>query len=854
MVKLNYKNNYSGVIKMKIKKSDILALPTNLNLCHNEEEVKYEFAKAFQIKIDSQMKMDLYLPTCLFEFKYDKNLKSIIQRARVIAQALYYIRELKYGNEQLRVPPNICAIDKNEAFFVKTKDFSSIFTSKIQKYDWDRAPSTPCPYIIDAVAKTDVIKNANVYTLTDPDDYKEFTEHIERIISLEIDLFEGLTKKDINEQNFEEVFKVWLRKFKDYIVNGHKSSEYFIADIQSDKTIVSLERGEIVFFLNDGTTVTKSIPMDEYEKFWDIYEKDVDIPTIKAIRQRFDRLTKEDYRRFTGEFYTPIYFAKKAIQYLEKSINSKKWWEKGFRLWDMAAGTGNLEYLLPEEALPYCYISTLLEDDARYCKKIYPEATVFQYDYLNDDVVLKFEKQLNLLEEDIPTKLPKNLLKDLANPNIKWIIFINPPFVTANTAGFKKDITKDTVSETKIRKLMTSENMGEVSRELFSQFLYRISLEFKNKTAYLGLFSKLKYINSNNDQLFRDKVFQYKFERGFLLESKNFSGSKGKFPIAFAVWNLSKIMRLEDQKIVFDIFNTEVQKIGTKKIDSIARNTFLNKWVERKRNNAIMPPFSSALKLGDGNKDIRDRIAPDFLASLASLGNDFQHQNLTYILSGPAASAGGFSIVPDNLEQALIMYTTRRLPKATWLNDRDQFFQPNTNNFNSIFVSDCIVWALFDGSNQTVAIEKVLYKGKSYRIKNHFYPFLLEKVSNWTVSLTSIRNSLNGAKNDRYMAKYLQTLKFSPEAENVLKKAEDIYRLFYQESTYLAWPKFKTTTWDVGWYQIRMSLLDKKIGDTEIEQLSQLHKKLGEKILPNLYKYGFINSLEQFFADEIYIE
>ena len=42
MVKLNYKNNYSGVIKMKIKKSDILALPTNLNLCHNEEECRQD--------------------------------------------------------------------------------------------------------------------------------------------------------------------------------------------------------------------------------------------------------------------------------------------------------------------------------------------------------------------------------------------------------------------------------------------------------------------------------------------------------------------------------------------------------------------------------------------------------------------------------------------------------------------------------------------------------------------------------------------------------------------------------------------------------------------------------------------
>ena len=64
---------------------------------------------------------------------------------------------------------------------------------------------------------------------------------------------------------------------------------------------------------------------------------------------------------------------------------------------------------------------------------------------------------------------------------------------------------------------MTSVNLGEVSRELFSQFLYRISLEFKGKIAYLGLFSKLKYINSNNDQLFRDNIFQYEFKQGFLL-------------------------------------------------------------------------------------------------------------------------------------------------------------------------------------------------------------------------------------------------------------------------------------------------------------------------------------------------
>ena len=797
------------------------------------------------------MKMDLYIPNCLFEFKYDKNLKSNLQRARVVAQALYYIRELKYGNQPLNVPPNICVVDKNEAFFVKTKDYGSIFTSNAKKYDWDRAPSTPCPQIIEAVAKTVATQKATVYNLLDSDNYNEFIEHLNIVISQQANLFEGITKKNINEQNFEDVFKVWLKKFKDFIINGHKSSEYFIADIQPDKTIVSLERGEIVFFLNDGTTVTKSIPMDEYDKFWSVYEKDVASETIKAIRQRFDRLTKEDYRRFTGEFYTPIGFANKAIQYIEKSINIKKWWEKGYRLWDMAAGTGNLEYPLPEEALPYCYISTLLEDDANYCKKIYPEATVFQYDYLNDDVALKFEKQLNLLEDDLPTKLPKKLLQELADPDIKWIIFINPPFVTANTAGFKKYINKDTVSETKIRKLMTTENLGEVSRELFLQFLYRISLEFKNRTAVLGLFSKLKYINSNNDQLFRDKVFQFEFVRGFLLESKNFSGSKGRFPVGFAVWNLAKSKNLEDQNINFDIFNSDIQKVGIKTVESVKRSGFLNKWVVRKRNAYIMPPFKSAITLGTGNKDIRDRVAKNFLASLASLGNDFQHQNLTYLLSGPAASAGAFSVIPENLEQVMLMYTVRRLPKATWLNDRDQFFQPVTENFDKLFISDCVVWALFDGSNQTAAIEKVEYQGKTYRINNHFYPFLLKNIKKWSVTLTSVRNSLMEAGEDRYMAQYLNTLQFSEEAQKVLLQAENVYRLFYKESAYLSWPKFKITTWDVGWYQIRMSLLEKSIGEEEITNLSALHKELGKKILPRLKKYGFIQSNEVFFADEL---
>ena len=56
--------------------------------------------------------------------------------------------------------------------------------------------------------------------------------------------------------------------------------------------------------------------------------------------------TKEEAVKFEGVFYTPLPFARKALKYLERVIGPK-WWTKGYRLWDMAAGTGNLEWFLP---------------------------------------------------------------------------------------------------------------------------------------------------------------------------------------------------------------------------------------------------------------------------------------------------------------------------------------------------------------------------------------------------------------------------------------------------------------------------------------------------------------------------
>ena len=780
-----------------------------------EEELKNFFAKQFKIKLATKNFIDLYTQQILFEFKLDKNLKNPQILAKIVAQTLYYVRRLKFGRDYRQVSKNICIVTKFNAVFFKTRIFDDFVKRK--SYDWDLAPSSPCKKLIADLENHFAINSIHVYDFFDAEDTKNFTDLINRNLSNTFSLFDEL--KEINENNFYQIFLHWQKIFGADVENGHKSSEYFLIDIEDGKTDI-LPNG-VLFHMTGGEYIKKFLDLEEYKNFWSIYKKISNPQVVIAIRQMMDRMTEENLRRRTGEFYTPLAFADKAIDYLRRTVGD--WWLDGnFRLWDMAAGTGNLEYDLPADALKFCYISTLLPDDADYCKRAFSDATVFQYDYLNDDA----------------DKLPKNLRGDLANPNIKWIIFINPPYATAS--NFERDINrqnKDGVSMTAIREQMTAENLGEVSRELTTQFLYRISRDFKCCQAWLGMFSKIKYINSNNDQNFRDKVFSYEFERGFIFSSKSFDGCTGQFPVGFLIWNLGKQISLHEQEISIDIYDSDVEKVATKTFRPERREDFLNKWIKRPRCTKKFPPLSSALNIAAQNKDRRDRVAENFLASFMCVANDFTHQNYTAILSGPYVSAGAFSITPENFEQSMIVHMVRRLPKATWLNDRDQFMQP-TCELSREFICDAVIWSLFAPSNQTVSLRNVEYEGEIYRIPNNFFQFELSELENWECSSPEMRMRIAMAREDRFAAMWIKKHRdeLSAAAISVLNAARAIYKRFYAELNRLDVRRWKISDWDAGWYQIRMSL-----GATI--DLSELSTKL----LPQIYELGFLRDEVRYF-------
>ncbi len=554
-------------------------------------------------------------------------------------------------------------------------------------------------------------------------------------------------------------------------------------------------------------------------------------------------MNKEEQKRFHGEFFTPIRFARKALEYIEKTLG-KKWWKSGeYRIWDMAAGTGNLEWYLPNESYKYMYLSTLYPSEVEHCEKLFPSATVFQYDYLNDDIANIFAN--GTIDYRFTWKLPEKLRKDLSNKKLKWLVLINPPFATSQKAGTHHGESKRDVSNTAVRKVMHERKLGEVSRELFSQFIFRVKKEFENKNAHFGLFSKIKYLNANNDQKLRDKIFKFQFKKGFIFSSATFSGTSRNtpFPVGFLIWNLAEKIPLEKQNIKLDIYNNSVEKIGNRIIKSDNRKTFLNKWIKRPKAINKFPPLGSAINLKYENIDRRDRISNNFLASFMCAGNDMQHQMKTAFLSAPYVSAGALSVTPDNFEKSMIIYAVRSIPKATWINRSDQFLQP-TKKLSQEFINDCMVWNIFSNSNQTAAMKNIEYENNIYQIENHFFPFLLSELKKWEITDSDYKLSLSSA-NNRFLAKHISKQKLSKEAKVVMRVGKKIYKYYFANLHSLRTDLFKIKSWDAGFWQIRNVLKDQNLASDLFEILKEKHNILKNKILPDIYDYGFLKSIEQ---------
>ncbi len=789
----------------------------NLKQAKSEEDVKDIYIKALGLKSYTKGLIDIQTDEIWFEAKDTGKHSSYA----MFTQLLHYVQVALNKGEQL--PPFLAVIDTEKAAIMKTSDVVPFLEKKTIK--WGKSASQYTQEALESVSAF-----IGTYFVS----FKIATHEEEFISTVKNAIKSGdIIRTQITPDNLKQVFDKWImmigKEINDVAVEDY--ALLFFADIMNDGTVSThkdmpakllLMDGKPAFFLNGKMYELGN--KEGYRQFWAIYHRPPKEEYRNYLLERRDSLIPLDERQFKGAYYTPLHVVDKAYDKLSDTLGKN--WQKDYIVWDMCCGVGNLE--VKHSNHRNIYMSTLDQADIDVMKatKTCVSATRFQYDYLNDDI-----SDDGTIDYSLTNKVPQGL-RDAIREGKKLLLLFNPPYAEAGNSLGKE--AKTNVATTKIAQFMGEH--GYASRELFTQCLIRISKEIP--TATIAMFSTLKYVNAPNFDKFR-AYWSAKYLDGFVVHSKAFDGVRGNFPIGFMIW---KTDHQRQKKWTIDTLTAEVLDkdalpIGEKMFYSLPTASLLTHWMSRQKNNDldVVPLINAVTPTLSTTKVRRTKWHDNAIGHMLSDSNDLQNAAQATALFSSVHSIGhkgGYFVTKENLWQAAIVFSVRRLIKPTWLNDRDQFLQP-TGELTNEFKNDCLIWMLFNGSNLTASANNLEWNGKKWSIVNHFIPFTEEEVG------------ANERFESDFMVQYLKDKKQSPEAKAVLNEGKKLWQAYFTHTdNHSVREEYKLNRPDVGWYQIRNALKKRnESGDyvpVSFEPFEQAYKSLTEKLRPMVYELGFL--------------
>jgi hypothetical protein len=800
-----------------------MSLKTALARAKTEEDVKDAYIEALGLKGVHKGLVDIQTPEIWFEAK-----EAPTPPLLMFAQLLVYVRAARKRGEA--IPGFLCVIDREKAALMATEHALPLLKDK--SIVWPKAASAADLTLAAEIAPT-IQTHFILYQI---DGYEaEFIKATKDAIS------EGrIIRTPITPDNLRQVFDKWV-EMVGVELGVKREADFavlFFADIMHDGRDEAM-RNLPARLLFSGNKPVFIIGAEQYElasehgyrNFWNIYHRPPEKEHRHYLLERRDSLLPMDDQKFKGAFYTPLHIVDKAYAQLTATLGKN--WQKKYIVWDMCAGVGNLE--AKHSNLRNVYMSTLDNEDVTIMRSnpAFAGAEIFQYDYLNDDV-----DDFGQIDYDLSGKVPPELRQAIADAREgkkgakPILVLINPPYAEATSGGNSAaDVagnSKPGIAKTRFADAAMS-SYGKAKNELFMQFIARAQLEVP--AATLAIFSKLKYISTPTLKEFRS-VWRARYLGGFVFHSRTFDGLKGQYPIGFLIWDSRKSEPIGS--IAVDVLDNDGKIIAEKTFFNYDGKSLLTDWVERPRSNRQeVVPLKNSIVPATATKDLRGRYWSDgALGWLNCGGNDFQHANRdTFIFSSGYSSGRGFFITPENLWQAAVVFSARRLIKPTWLNDRDQFLQP-AQPLSDGFKSDCLVWMLFNGSNLTAGADELRWNDRDWSITNHFIPFTEGEV---------------GARarfQSDFMVGYMARMAFSPEAQAVLEEGQKLFQRFHA----ISFPnkirqEFMLGRADAGWYQVRRAL--EAYSDTELTDFDRFkvaYSDLSAKLRPQVFELGFLPS------------
>ncbi|GAA9997992.1 hypothetical protein VN1064_13350 [Helicobacter pylori] len=734
-------------------------------------------------------------------------------------------------------PPYLCAFN---AFKIEFIAFDDTITSFFYKSDIDFS-ITPSNHNTEgfkhAFRCVKAMCKSNKFVF----DFKTQSQECKEFIENNLNSSHLLSKIQIDKNNFFTIYQKWLEIVKPTIdidwevakTKGILDADYYLADLLSDgdKTIIEklhtilrsshykLNRGVNELGKMDFMEVGFTDSQQAHQEFWSVYERPPKREFQASILERRDLLAPSDVRERKGAFFTPKIWVEKSQEYLAKALGQD--YQEDYIIWDCAGGTGNLLQGLLNKA--NLYLSTLDHNDVAIVKDLAAknhlkllENHVFQFDFLNDD----------FFSDKTPKSL-QEILKDKEKRK-RLIIYINPPYAEAGnkakmsgTGEHKAKVARDNLICEKYKN-----ELGKANNEVFAQFFMRIYKELNG--VILASFSTLKNLQGSNFKKFRE-VFKAEFKGGFMVPADTFDNVKGQFPIGFLVWDTATPPLKPTNALNLEVFDSLGEFLGYKNIHSCNKVLFLADYLQK---------FQPTKK---------DTI----LGYLDPGRNSFQHQNLVHISvidKSEQSHVKYFPIIATTILLVSVFFSIRHCIKATWQNDRDQFYAPYDDAFqdDSEFKNNCLIFMLFHTQNRITTTQGT----------NHFIPFSETEVNaKERYSSHALLDFLKGGIKEEGDSLFLndkkenKPLKFSPSASKVFDASREVYRYYHTQDFTNRPYNANASLYDIKeFFQGRNAQgklnLPAKAKDKHYKQfyanLQDALKDLAKEIQPKVYEYGFL--------------
>ena len=798
-----------------------MTLAQALANARTEEDIKDACISALGLKGVSKNLVDIQTQEIWFEAKAVPTPPIVM-----FAQLMFYVRAAKKRGEP--IPAFLAVINRDKAAIMPTEralpllDDKSIVWPKSGSGAGKELGAQIAPYIQTHMVEYEIAHDEAAFIRAVKDAIKQ-----RRII-----------RTPITPDNLRQVFDRWVKMIGEEL--GVKAqADYavlFFADIMHDGEHEAMHNlparllmtADGPIFLLNGQTYELANDRG-YRNFWAMYHRPPEQRHRHYLLERRDSLLPVDEQKFKGAYYTPLHIVDKAYNQLRATLGEN--WQDRYLVWDMCAGVGNLE--AKHSNLRNVFMSTLDQADVTIMKSnpAFAGAEIFQYDYLNDDIT-----DFGEIDYRLSNKMPLALRQAIADARDgkkgtkPVLVLMNPPYAEAtssdNAVSAGEDRSKKGVARSRFS-IAGMQDYGKASNELFTQFIARAHKELPK--AKLATFSTLKYINSQAFEEFRSSWLA-DYMGGFVVHSLAFDSLKGDFPIGFLIWDMAKPKPIGQVEVV--ALNRDGDPIGEKIFSNVENERLLATWVKRPATNRVAAvPLKGAIEPATAKADVRGtRWSDNAIGWFNCAGNDLQQAaKLTMMLSSGFGSGRGYFVNSENLWQASIAFSVRRLIKPSWLNDRDQFLQPS-EPLTDEFKADCLVWMLFNSSNLTAGANGLRWDERDWNLVNHFIPF------------TEAEVGVMGRFESDFMVRYMADMTFSPEAQAVLDEGRKLWTRFHATS----FPRkirdeYKLGRPDAGWYQVRRAL--EAFSDTQFTDFNPLkaaYTALTAKLRPQVYALGFL--------------